>query len=91
MPFGTPACTSNAATSEAAATIPMAMRHPRRSPTHAASGMPATEASAQPMNTKVMARPRWAGVLMKPMVAAAWGVNTAADNTVRARTGHSHG
>ena len=51
--------------------------------------MPATEAMDQPMNTKVMARPRCAGVLMKPAVAAACGVNTAADSTVMARTGHS--
>ena len=71
MPLGSARCTIQAAASAPTATIIITTRQPTRSPIQAASGMPATEATDQPMNTKVMCRPRCAGVLMKPITAAA--------------------
>ena len=51
--------------------------------------MPSTEASDQPRNTEVMARPRCSGGAIQPIAAAACGVNTAAPSMVSARSGSS--
>ena len=67
------------------ATKPKALRQPRVPPIHAPSGTPTTEATDQPKNTKVMARPRCAGVTSKPIHAAACGVNMAGDTTASTR------
>ena len=48
--------------------------------------MPTTEATDQPRNTKVMARPRCAGVTSKPMQAAACGVKMAGEMAASTRT-----
>ena len=66
-----------------------ATRQPKVSPSQAAIGMPSTEASDQPRNTKVIARPRSCSGAITPMAAAACGVNTAAPSIVAARTGQS--
>jgi hypothetical protein len=81
--------THTAEAAASSATAPKATRQPKVSPSQDAIGMPATEASDQPRNTKVMARPRCSGAVMWPIAAAACGVNTAAPSMHSARTGHS--
>ena len=49
-------------------------------------GTPTTDATDQPRNTKVIARPRCSGVTSRPMQAAAWGVNMAGAITANTRT-----
>ena len=64
-----------------------AARQPSVPPINEANGMPSTEATDQPRNTSVMARPRCAGVTSKPTQAAAWGVKMAAGMTASTRSG----
>ena len=58
---------------------PMVQRQPKVPPIHAPRGVPRTEATDQPRKTKVMPRPLWCSGTSRPMQAAAWGVNTAAE------------
>ena len=64
-----------------------AVRQPQVPPIQAAMGMPRTDATDQPRNTMVIARPRWVGGTSKPTQAAAWGVKIAAGMTARIRSG----
>ena len=51
--------------------------------------MPSTEATDQPRNTKVMARPRWCAGTSRPTLAAACGVKMAGAMTASTRMGSS--
>ena len=53
-------------------------RQPNSVPNRLPSGMPTTEAIDQPMKIKAMASERFSGGTIRPTVAAAWGVKTAA-------------
>ena len=64
-----------------------ALRQPHVSPTHAPSGMPATDATDQPRNTNVMALPRLSGDTIRPILAAAWGVKMAGASMASTRSG----
>ena len=66
---------------------PNAVRQPQIPPTSAPSGKPMTDASDQPRNTTVMARPRCSAGTSKPMHAAACGVKIAGAIMVITRTG----
>ena len=89
MPTGNTAKTHTAASTASAATVKNETRQPKVSPSQADIGMPSTDATDQPRKMKVIARPRSCGAAMKPIAAAACGVNTAAASMVNARTGHS--
>ena len=88
-PLGMARQTQAAPTPEASAAIQNAERQPKCSASQADSGMPSTEAIDQPRKMKVMARPRCAAGVIAAIAAAAWGVNTAAPNTVTERTSSS--
>ena len=63
------------------------MRQPNVPPISAPIGIPSTEATDQPRNTKVMARPRCSGGTSRPTQAAAWGVKIAGATTASTRMG----
>ena len=84
MPLGMRAASHRPEASDIRAISPMVQRQPRVPPTQAPTGVPSTEATDQPRNTKVMARPRCRSGTSAPMQAAACGVKTAA--AIRAST-----
>src|SRR5574343_1975219 len=62
---------------------PMVACQPYTPPIHAPSGVPSTEATDQPRNTKVMPRPRRCAGRRRPRQDAAGGEKVAAERTAR--------
>jgi hypothetical protein len=89
IPEGMTRQIQSATTIDATATRAKAQRQLAAPAIHADRGMPITEATDQPRNTKVMARPRWAGPTIRPTLAAACGVKMAGEITARMRSGNS--
>jgi hypothetical protein len=85
-PLGNTCQTQAALISDSTDSMPNTTRQPYTSPIHAAMGMPTTDATDQPKNTKVMARPRRSGAVNCPMQAAACGVKMAGDTMAITRT-----
>ena len=85
-PSGMARHTQAALTRLSSATSRKALRQPSMPPIHEPSGMPTTDATDQPRNTKVMARPRCCAGTSSPTQAAACGVKMAGDSTASTRT-----